>query len=93
MLHAELDGIDRVGKIHREVFGFVGFHQSQHDFEAVTFRGARLGLIVEKRRERLERRAVVLIVANRTNVHGVHSISTVSASTASYCRCVPMNLM
>ncbi|MNG13652.1 hypothetical protein D3C84_973420 [compost metagenome] len=47
LLHAELDGLDRVGQVNREVLAFIGFGQGQQHLEAIAVRGVWLWLVVE----------------------------------------------
>src|SRR5262249_36155464 len=63
LLHAELDGLDRVGRIHRIMLGLVRIDEGRKHIQPIALRSA--GPLAPKALDFFERRLVVALRADR----------------------------
>src|SRR3546814_14170978 len=84
LFHAETNCFDGVGRLDRGMPGFVGFHQRDHDLEAVAFLAARLRLVVDVSGHLAH---CGLVIGPGTDAMDVHGYSSTVADPSTWSPC------
>lgn len=97
LLHTELDGLDRVRRSDGVVLAFPGFDEGDEGLEIGALLAFRIRLLggIEEGLCACQRGTVVGFGADRMQgqVNAHSGVSTVRTSMASYCWCLPTNLI